>query len=31
MSTLVQREDDREETVKHRLAVYHQQTEPLIE
>lgn len=28
---LVQREDDSEETVKHRLAVYHDQTEPLIE
>jgi adenylate kinase len=28
---LVQREDDREETVKKRLAVYHDQTEPLIE
>jgi len=28
---LVQREDDKEETVKHRLEVYHQQTEPLIE
>jgi len=28
---LVQREDDREETVKNRLAVYHEQTEPLIE
>ncbi|NMO16970.1 adenylate kinase [Pyxidicoccus fallax] len=27
---LVQREDDREETVKKRLAVYHQQTEPLV-
>jgi adenylate kinase len=27
---LVQREDDSEETVKHRLAVYHLQTEPLI-
>ena len=27
---LVQREDDKEETVKHRLAVYHEQTEPLI-
>jgi adenylate kinase len=27
---LVQREDDREETVKKRLAVYHEQTEPLI-
>ena len=28
---LVQREDDREETVKKRLDVYHQQTEPLID
>jgi adenylate kinase len=28
---LVQREDDKEETVKKRLAVYHQQTEPLVE
>ncbi len=27
---LVQREDDQEETVKHRLAVYHAQTEPLV-
>ena len=27
---LIQREDDREETVKHRLAVYHAQTEPLV-
>ncbi len=27
---LIQREDDREETVKKRLAVYHVQTEPLI-
>ena len=27
---LVQREDDREETVRERLAVYHRQTEPLI-
>jgi adenylate kinase len=27
---LVQREDDREETVKKRLAVYHAQTEPLV-
>jgi adenylate kinase len=27
---LVQREDDREETVKKRLAVYHEQTKPLI-
>lgn len=28
---LVQREDDQEETVKHRLDVYHKQTEPLVE
>ena len=28
---LVQRDDDSEETVKHRLDVYHEQTEPLIE
>ena len=27
---LIQREDDREETVRKRLAVYHEQTEPLI-
>jgi adenylate kinase len=27
---LVQREDDREETVRKRLTVYHQQTEPLV-
>jgi adenylate kinase len=27
---LVQRDDDREETVRKRLAVYHQQTEPLV-
>ena len=27
---LIQREDDREETVRKRLAVYHQQTKPLI-
>ena len=27
---LIQREDDREETVKNRLAVYHAQTQPLI-
>jgi adenylate kinase len=30
-SRLVQREDDKPETVKKRLAVYHKQTEPLIE
>ena len=29
-SRLVQREDDKPETVRHRLAVYHQQTAPLI-
>jgi adenylate kinase len=28
---LIQRDDDREETVKHRLAVYHAQTKPLID
>jgi len=28
--TLVQREDDKEETVKKRLSVYHQQTQPLV-
>lgn len=27
---LVQREDDKEETVRHRLKVYHEQTEPLV-
>jgi adenylate kinase len=27
---LVQRKDDTEETVRHRLSVYHSQTEPLI-
>src|SRR5512144_489801 len=27
---LIQREDDREETVRHRLAVYHAQTKPLV-
>jgi adenylate kinase len=27
---LIQRDDDREETVRKRLAVYHDQTEPLI-
>lgn len=27
---LVQRDDDQEETVKHRLNVYHEQTEPLV-
>jgi adenylate kinase len=27
---LIQREDDREETVRERLAVYHQQTHPLV-
>lgn len=28
---LIQREDDKEETVRHRLSVYHEQTEPLVE
>ena len=28
---LIQRDDDREETVKKRLAVYHEQTRPLVE
>jgi adenylate kinase len=28
---LIQRDDDMEETVKHRLAVYHSQTQPLIQ
>lgn len=28
---LVQRDDDREQTVRNRLAVYHEQTEPLVE
>lgn len=27
---LIQREDDKEETVRHRLQVYHEQTEPLV-
>lgn len=27
---LVQREDDQEDTVRHRLSVYHEQTEPLV-
>jgi len=30
-SALIQRDDDRLETIKHRLEVYHDQTEPLIE
>jgi adenylate kinase len=30
-SRLIQREDDKPETVRKRLAVYHDQTEPLIE
>jgi adenylate kinase len=30
-SSLVQRDDDKEETVKNRLLTYHQQTEPLID
>ena len=28
---LIQRDDDREETVRKRLAIYHEQTEPLVE
>jgi len=28
---LIQRDDDREETIRHRLQVYHAQTEPLID
>jgi adenylate kinase len=28
---LIQRDDDQEETVRKRLEVYHQQTEPLVE
>lgn len=27
---LIQRADDKEETVRHRLAVYHEQTKPLV-
>jgi adenylate kinase len=30
-SRLIQRDDDREETIRHRLEVYHSQTEPLID
>jgi adenylate kinase len=30
-SPLVQRDDDREETIKHRLEVFHDQTEPLVD
>ena len=30
-SRLMQRDDDQEETIRHRLAVYHEQTEPLID
>ena len=30
-SRLIQRDDDREETIRKRLEVYHAQTEPLIE
>jgi adenylate kinase len=30
-SRLIQREDDKPETIRHRLAIYHEQTEPLIE
>ena len=28
---LIQREDDKEETVRHRLSVYHAQTKPLVD
>ncbi|MCL4699297.1 MAG: nucleoside monophosphate kinase, partial [Burkholderiaceae bacterium] len=28
---LIQREDDKEQTVRKRLAIYHQQTRPLVE
>jgi adenylate kinase len=30
-SRLMQRDDDKEETIRHRLSVYHEQTEPLID
>jgi adenylate kinase len=30
-SPLIQRDDDREETIKHRLDVFHEQTEPLVD
>jgi adenylate kinase len=30
-SRLIQRDDDKPETIRNRLAVYHEQTEPLIE
>ena len=30
-SRLIQRDDDKPETIKKRLAVYHEQTEPLID
>ncbi len=30
-SRLVQRDDDKEETIRHRLEIYHSQTEPLID
>jgi adenylate kinase len=30
-SPLIQRDDDREETIKHRLQVFHDQTEPLVD
>jgi adenylate kinase len=30
-SRLMQRDDDKEETIRHRLSVYHSQTEPLID
>ena len=29
-SRLVQRDDDREQTIRHRLEVYHSETEPLV-
>jgi adenylate kinase len=29
-SPLIQRDDDREQTIKHRLEVFHEQTEPLV-
>jgi adenylate kinase len=28
---LIQRDDDKEETVRHRLSVYHSQTKPLVD
>jgi adenylate kinase len=30
-SPLIQRDDDREETIKHRLEVFHEQTKPLVD